>query len=95
MSDARYGRSVGEPAGSPPRPAARRVGPCPVGRPMKESRFMNKVLLAGRLTRDPEMRALASGKHVTQFSVLVFRGLADRLRLCRTCRHTCSVSGRG
>ena len=30
---------------------------------------MNKVLLAGRLTHDPEMRALASGKHVTQFSV--------------------------
>lgn len=30
---------------------------------------MNKVLLAGRLTRDPEMRALASGKNVTQFSV--------------------------
>jgi single-stranded DNA-binding protein len=26
---------------------------------------VNKVLLAGRLTRDPEMRALASGKHVT------------------------------
>ncbi len=30
---------------------------------------MNKVLITGRLTRDPEMRALASGKHVTQFSV--------------------------
>jgi single-strand DNA-binding protein len=30
---------------------------------------VNKVLLAGRLTRDPEMRALASGKSVTQFSV--------------------------
>ena len=30
---------------------------------------MNKVLLTGRLTRDPEMRALASGKHVTSFSV--------------------------
>lgn len=30
---------------------------------------MNKILLAGRLTRDPEMRALASGKYVTQFSV--------------------------
>jgi single-strand DNA-binding protein len=30
---------------------------------------VNKVLLAGRLTHDPEMRALASGKHVTQFSV--------------------------
>ena len=30
---------------------------------------MNKVLLTGRLTRDPEMRATATGKHVTQFSV--------------------------
>jgi single-strand DNA-binding protein len=30
---------------------------------------VNKVLLTGRLTRDPEMRALASGKNVTQFSV--------------------------
>jgi len=30
---------------------------------------VNKVLLTGRLTRDPEMRALASGKHITQFSV--------------------------
>jgi single-strand DNA-binding protein len=36
---------------------------------MKERWTMNKVLLTGRLTRDPEMRALASGKHVTQFSV--------------------------
>jgi single-strand DNA-binding protein len=35
----------------------------------KETRTVNKVLLTGRLTRDPEMRALASGKHVTQFSV--------------------------
>jgi single-strand DNA-binding protein len=35
----------------------------------KERWTVNKVLLAGRLTRDPEMRALASGKHVTQFSV--------------------------
>lgn len=30
---------------------------------------MNKVLLTGRLTRDPEMRSLASGKTVTQFSL--------------------------
>ena len=30
---------------------------------------MNKVLLTGRLTRDPEMRSLASGKAVTQFNV--------------------------
>ena len=29
---------------------------------------MNKVLLTGRLTRDPEMRSLASGKNVTTFS---------------------------
>lgn len=30
---------------------------------------MNKVLITGRLTRDPEMRSLASGRHVTTFSV--------------------------
>ncbi|HEX8938655.1 MAG TPA: single-stranded DNA-binding protein [Candidatus Limnocylindrales bacterium] len=30
---------------------------------------MNKVLLTGRLTRDPELRTLASGKAVTQFMV--------------------------
>ncbi len=30
---------------------------------------MNKVLLTGRLTRDPELRALASGKNVTTFAV--------------------------
>jgi single stranded DNA-binding protein len=35
----------------------------------KETRTVNKVLLTGRLTRDPEMRSLASGKSVTQFSV--------------------------
>ncbi len=30
---------------------------------------MNKVLLTGRLTRDPELRVLASGKDVTTFSI--------------------------
>jgi single-strand DNA-binding protein len=30
---------------------------------------VNKVLITGRLTRDPELRTLASGKTVTQFSV--------------------------
>ena len=30
---------------------------------------MNRVLLTGRLTRDPEMRALASGKTVATFTV--------------------------
>jgi single-strand DNA-binding protein len=30
---------------------------------------VNKVLLTGRLTRDPEMRSLASGKNVTTFTI--------------------------
>jgi len=30
---------------------------------------VNKVFLTGRLTRDPEMRNLASGKNVTTFTV--------------------------
>jgi len=30
---------------------------------------MNQVLLTGRLTRDPEVRKLASGKTVTQFNL--------------------------
>ena len=30
---------------------------------------MNKVMLVGRLTRDPELRSLPSGKHVATFSV--------------------------
>jgi single-strand DNA-binding protein len=30
---------------------------------------MNRVLLTGRLTRDPELRSTASGKHVTSFSI--------------------------
>jgi len=28
---------------------------------------MNRVVLTGRLTRDPEMRSLASGKNVTAY----------------------------
>ena len=30
---------------------------------------VNKVLLAGRLPRDPEYRVLASGKHITTFAL--------------------------
>src|SRR6476469_4873674 len=41
----------------------------PVGRPRRRTRTVNKVLLTGRLTRDPEMRSLSSGKAVTQFSI--------------------------
>jgi single-strand DNA-binding protein len=62
VSGARYGAARNHPphAGSARDPSADHL---------KERWTVNKVLLAGRLTRDPEMRALASGKHVTQFSV--------------------------
>src|SRR6188474_3212005 len=30
---------------------------------------MNKVLLVGRLTRDPELRSLPSGRHVATFTI--------------------------
>ena len=43
---------------------------------------MNKVLLTGRLTRDPELRVLASGKNVTTFSVAAHR--ATRVTSRRT-----------
>ena len=39
---------------------------------------MNKVLLTGRLTRDPELRVLASGKNVTTFSVAIIPPLPQR-----------------
>lgn len=37
---------------------------------------MNKVMLVGRLTRDPELRSLPSGKHVATFTIATneFRG---------------------
>ncbi len=41
---------------------------------------MNHVVLTGRLTRDPELRKLASGKTVTQFSVATndYRGGSEK-----------------
>lgn len=41
---------------------------------------MNRVMLTGRLTRDPELRKLASGKTVTQFSVATndYRGGTEK-----------------
>ena len=40
---------------------------------------MNQVLLTGRLTRDPELRKLATGKTVTQFGIATndYRGGAE------------------
>lgn len=37
---------------------------------------MNKVMLVGRLTRDPELRSVPSGKHVATFTIATneFRG---------------------
>ena len=57
---------------------------------------MNKVLLTGRLTRDPEMRSLSSGKAVTQFSIATneyaagkgraeFHNIVTWDRLAQTC----------
>ncbi len=41
---------------------------------------MNRVMLTGRLTRDPELRKLASGKTVTQFSIATndYRGGSEK-----------------
>ena len=46
-------------------PKVSRAGRIRAGREV----HVNRVLLTGRLTRDPEMRSLPSGKVVTQFSV--------------------------
>jgi len=41
---------------------------------------MNKVVLTGRLTRDPEMRKLATGKTVTTFAIATndYRGKGNK-----------------
>jgi single-strand DNA-binding protein len=41
---------------------------------------MNRVLLTGRLTRDPEMRQVSNGKTVTQFSIATndYRGGSEK-----------------
>lgn len=40
--------------------------------------YINKVMLFGNLTRDPEMRSLPSGMQVTNFSVATNRSYKDR-----------------
>lgn len=39
---------------------------------------MNKVILIGRLARDPEMRTTISGATVTRFTIAVSRNFADQ-----------------
>lgn len=39
---------------------------------------LNKVLLIGRLTRDPDLRALQSGTHVLNFGIAVNRRFQDK-----------------
>ena len=38
---------------------------------------MNKVVLMGRLTRDPELRATSTGRNVCQFSIAVNRNFTN------------------
>src|SRR6187399_684429 len=56
-------------AGAPRRPpssgALRRAG--------RRRSAMNRVLLTGRLTRDPEMRVVSNGKNVTHVSLEIYR----------------------
>lgn len=40
--------------------------------------YLNKVLLYGNLTRDPEMRALPSGQQVANFSIATNRVYKDK-----------------
>lgn len=40
--------------------------------------YLNKVLLYGNLTRDPEMRALPSGQNVASFSIATNRVYKDK-----------------
>jgi single-strand DNA-binding protein len=40
--------------------------------------YLNKVLLYGNLTRDPEMRALPSGQQVASFSIATNRVYKDK-----------------
>lgn len=67
---------------SPGSPAACRVGTDPDRPTEKEKRTVNKVLLTGRLTRDPELRSLASGKSVTTFNVATNQYTGARGAVC-------------
>jgi single-strand DNA-binding protein len=53
---------------------------------------MNKVTLVGRMTRDPEVRVLPSGKHVATFTVATDDRMAGEASL-RTEYHPCVAWG--
>ena len=43
----------------------------------KEAKYLNKVIIVGRLTRDPEVRYTQTGKAVASFSVAVDNGYGE------------------
>ena len=55
---------------------------------------MNKVLLVGRLTRDPELRTTTSGMAVTRFTVAVSEPYTNRNGERETNFISCSAFGR-
>jgi single-stranded DNA-binding protein len=55
---------------------------------------MNKVLLIGRMTRDPELRSLASGKSVTTLLVAANRAADGAWRDPIPLGRTMNVGGR-
>src|SRR5688572_6271350 len=57
------------PPNDPPVPSRRPPSSGALRRAGRRRSAMNRVLLTGRLTRDPEMRVVSNGKNVTQFSI--------------------------
>ena len=55
---------------------------------------MNKVLLVGRLTRDPELRSTTSGMSVTRFTVAVSEPYTNRNGERETNFISCSAFGK-
>lgn len=57
---------------------------------------VNKVILAGNLTRDPELRALASGTQVCEFGIAINENYKDKngQKVDKTCFLDCVAWGR-
>jgi single-strand DNA-binding protein len=58
--------------------------------------YINKVIIYGNLTRDPEMKSLPSGMQVTSFGVATNRSFKDRdgKKQDKTEYHNCVAFGR-